>query len=40
MPHGPSGVENPHDEDYGRLLDRVYALRVASPTGLEPVLEV
>jgi hypothetical protein len=31
MPHGPSGVENPHDEDYGRLLDRIYALRVASP---------
>jgi hypothetical protein len=23
MPHGPSGVENPHDKDYGRLLDRV-----------------
>jgi hypothetical protein len=37
IPVGKSGIENPHDIDYGRLLDRVYVKGLASPTGFEPV---
>jgi Recombinase zinc beta ribbon domain len=36
MPRGPSGVENPHDEDYGRLLDRFCGKGVVRPAGIEP----
>jgi hypothetical protein len=36
MPHGPSGIENPMDDDYGRLLERVYAKVLVRPEGIEP----
>lgn len=32
MPHGPSGVKNPHDQDYGKLLDAFYVKGMAFPT--------
>ena len=42
--HGSSGLEHiaPEDMpdyDYGLLLERAYALVVASPTGFEPVFQ-
>ena len=35
MPRGTSGVENPHDADYGQMLERICVKGMASPRGAD-----